>query len=608
MFTQRQNLKAANLAISMVLFEGARLLGGSPALVAAPAERAMTHLCERMDVMEPLFLYHDFGWGGNADFVPSGWMGDTGGLSIDEDIPRPPSGTCIRIQYAGRGWAGVYWQRPAGNWGTVPNAGRDLRPATKATFQAKTEAGKMVVEVGVGGIDGPHGDSAPKTSRLFTLTSDWQTFELDLKGADLTHMVGGLFVALSSPGVVYLDEVTYGASRPANQPRFIPSYVVPRSSPLYPVNQNTAYLYDNALVMTAYACRARSVVATQAERKESVERLKTLADAILVALDHDRYYKDGRLRNAYWSGGDLVDHQGFVRLSGWYDTGAKQWSEDRYAVSSYTGPLTWAALGLLEAWDVVELRKTDGVYLQAAARVMSWIDRHTRQDDQTGGFSAGYEGWEPEARKLLWRSTEHNIDVLAGARRLAQATGDAKWNEMAEHAAKFLERMYSPDGHFWTGTLAEGTMNQEPIPLDCQTWAVLAFADDARSGRLLSWSETNLKAEDQWQGRDVAGYSYSTAEKGVWTEGSAQMGLACLQTGDEARARAVGEALRTIQQGPSGGAGLGLIATCRDKLATGFGEYYYPELSIAATSWFYLLEMRCNPLLGRTIGQVSGAR
>ena len=210
-------------------------------------------------------------------------------------------------------------------------------------------------------------------------------------------------------------------------------------------------------------------------------------------------------------------------------------------------------------------------------------------------------GWEPEPEKLQWRSTEHNIDVLAAARRLAPATNDVKWQDMADHATQFLDRMYNPNGHFWTGTSLNGSTRRDIIPLDCQTWAILVSPDDSRNKRLLAWSETNLIAMDRWQGDDVTGYSYSTAERGVWAEGSAQMGLAYLQAGDGVKAQEVLENLRRIQQEYPRGDRRGLVAACRTKLATGFGDYYYPELSTAATCWLYLLEMQYNPLLGKTI-------
>lgn len=96
------------------------------------------------------------------------------------------------------------------------------------------------------------------------------------------------------------------------------------------------------------------------------------------------------------------------------------------------------------------------------------------------------------------------------------------------------------------------------------------------------------------------GYFYSTAEN-AWAEGSAQMGLAYLQASDRAKAKEVAENLHRIQQEYPQGDGFGLVATYRTKLATGFGESYYPELSNVATCCFYLLEMEYNPLIGKTI-------
>ncbi|MCD6093959.1 MAG: hypothetical protein J7J51_04140, partial [Candidatus Omnitrophica bacterium] len=78
-------------------------------------------------------------------FIPSGWMGDYGDITLDENWQdNPHSGeTCIKISYSaeatqGNRWAGIYWQEPANNWGEV-EGGFDLTGATKLTFWARGE-------------------------------------------------------------------------------------------------------------------------------------------------------------------------------------------------------------------------------------------------------------------------------------------------------------------------------------------------------------------------------------------------------------------------------------------------------------------------------------
>src|SRR5437879_997800 len=65
-------------------------------------------------------------------FIPSGWMGDYNDIKFnDKSTTAAHDGrTCIKISYTaqetqGAGWAGIFWQNPANNWG-VRDGGYDL--------------------------------------------------------------------------------------------------------------------------------------------------------------------------------------------------------------------------------------------------------------------------------------------------------------------------------------------------------------------------------------------------------------------------------------------------------------------------------------------------
>jgi len=141
-------------------------------------------------------------------FTPSGYMGDTGDITVNVVwTDNPYSGTsAIKITYAaeGRGpnacpfappckWAGVYWQTPPDNWGTVPEAGFDLRGFRKLTFWARSDT-EVRIEFKVGGIiTGPYPDSIQpaRSSGILTLSSEWQRFEINLADANLSYVIGG---------------------------------------------------------------------------------------------------------------------------------------------------------------------------------------------------------------------------------------------------------------------------------------------------------------------------------------------------------------------------------------------------------------------------------
>ena len=166
------------------------------------------------------YVYADRGYFKNH-FIPSGWMGDYGDLRINQGWNKGACSrrTCIRIDYTaerkqGAGWAGIYWQEPANNWGNMPG-GYDLTGATKLTFWAKGEkGGEIVTEFKMGGISGEFSDSTSVSIGPIVLTPEWQKYTIDLKDEDLTHVIGGFTFVISSMenpegAVFYLDDITY---------------------------------------------------------------------------------------------------------------------------------------------------------------------------------------------------------------------------------------------------------------------------------------------------------------------------------------------------------------------------------------------------------------
>src|SRR5258708_1831263 len=101
-------------------------------------------------------------------------------------------------------------------------------------------------------------------------------------------------------------------------PLFLPSYPTVESGPLH----GAAYLYDNAVAAIALVgCGER-------------DKAYRIGAAILWAIDNDRTWHDGRLRNAYAAG---VVANGSAKLPGWWDNTQNKWLEDRYQVGSDNG-------------------------------------------------------------------------------------------------------------------------------------------------------------------------------------------------------------------------------------------------------------------------------
>ena len=138
-------------------------------------------------------------------YIPSGWMGDYGDVKLNDQYAEGPySGTtCMQFIYSakksqGQGWAGVYWQNPANNWGTK-KGGFDLTGMTKVTFWAKgAKGGEKIQKFMVGGIKGTYPDSAVIESGPIELTDTWKQYSINLAGKDLSYINGGFGWTITS--------------------------------------------------------------------------------------------------------------------------------------------------------------------------------------------------------------------------------------------------------------------------------------------------------------------------------------------------------------------------------------------------------------------------
>lgn len=370
--------------------------------------------------------------------------------------------------------------------------------------------------------------------------------------------------ALADPCEVLAGQV--GAS---SGPAFVVSFPTAPPGPL----KDAAFLYDNAVAAIALVGCGR------------VDQARRIGDAILFALDHDRFWHDGRLRNAYRAG--PVDP---LKLPGWWDNQRQAWLEDRYQVGSDSGNMAWAMLALL----ALDQAGAGPAYRTGAERIGLWVAE--RQDHRgAGGFTGGTFGHEPSPTDNLWKSTEHNTDLAAAFHRLAQVTGNPSWRDRAAEAARFVEAMWDPARDCYaTGTTEDGVTVNPIVALDAQAWPPLALPQAASHS-------ANLLAVLDRRVRDGTGFAYSDSRGGVWTEGTAQTALLLALTGrtaDAGKLMAVIEA----QRAPEGG----YYATSVERLPTGFAlqtdpsqpRLYFHLPHLAATAWAALASTRFNPFTG----------
>ncbi|WP_084639463.1 hypothetical protein [Geitlerinema sp. PCC 9228] len=340
--------------------------------------------------------------------------------------------------------------------------------------------------------------------------------------------------------------------------------------------RDVAFTYDNAVAAIAFIATGDRL------------RAKQLVDSLVYAQNHDRFYEDGRLRNAY-QGGKLDATADPMPLPGWWDRDRAQWVEDAYQVGSETGNMAWAILAWLSYYEIYGNR----TYLQAATRLGKWIEANCRDTRGRGGYTAGFRGWEPEPTPLRYKSTEHNIDLYVAFSRLYQHTRRDMWREGALAAKQFVMSMWDQQaGKFWTGTTPDGvTINRTVIPLDIHSWALLAFSekDLPNTQQILDYVETHHQTED--------GFDFNQDGDGIWYEGTAHMALAYRSLGKKRPTKRLLAFLQASQH--ESGA---LFASNREGgITTGFflddGSpwLYFRRLHVGATAWYMLAESGVNP-------------
>ena len=282
-------------------------------------------------------------------------------------------------------------------------------------------------------------------------------------------------------------------------------------------------------------------------------------------------------------------------MPGWMDEKNNTWHEDKSFVGTHTGNIAWSIIALLSLYEETHEEK----YLTASIRLGEWIENECRDDRGAGGYTGGYEGWEPTANnpegqiRIPWKATEHNIDIYVAFSRLSQLTGDDVWRERGLHAKHFVEAMWDvEEKHFWTGTLEDGvTINKANIPADIHAWSLMAMEEIDKYRKGMNWVENNCYVEAD----GFKGFDFNNDTDGIWFEGTAHMIIAYQILGDRTQSNLYLDELRKAQKEASNTNGKGLVAASHDSVSTGFDWIYDARLHTGATAWFIFGETGYNP-------------
>jgi len=356
---------------------------------------------------------------------------------------------------------------------------------------------------------------------------------------------------------------------PGNTPILLRSYdsLHGQGAPELPPLYTAAFTYDNALAVIALlACGKRP----QAERIGEALRLAAMNDT--------------RLRDAYHAGVVKGDKPS---PNDWWDAKRKVWVDAAHDYSSAyqdgtsCGNVAWTALALLALHDAThEMR-----WREAALHLADWVVANASDTRGAGGFNGGIEAYLLVPKKASWKSTEHNIDLVALFGWLNRIAAPGDWSAQAKHARDFVAAQWdTASGHFWMGTAADGvTSLRIPSALDVQVWAQLLPDAPQEWRRAMAWVERANAVK--------GGFDFTDARDGLWTEGTGQAALVYRWLGRKAEAD---QLLVSLAQQSSPG---GFLYATREPRITAVYSYYYRQPHLAATAWAVLAALDRNPYL-----------
>ena len=165
----------------------------------------------------PFIVYGEVGRN-TPPYVPTGWMGNAKAMKLNEACEtKPHSGqTCLKFDFnANDNWGGIVWQSPPSDWGDKPG-GWNITGAKRLSFWARGEKGGEVAgfQLGLLGSDKKFSDSGSAKLEKVTLTTEWQQFQIDLNGKDLSRIKTGFAITVAGSGqpfTIYLDDIQYEA-------------------------------------------------------------------------------------------------------------------------------------------------------------------------------------------------------------------------------------------------------------------------------------------------------------------------------------------------------------------------------------------------------------
>ncbi len=285
-------------------------------------------------------------------------------------------------------------------------------------------------------------------------------------------------------------------------------------------------------------------------------------------------------------------------IAGFYVDLQEQFFELSETRTFDTGNQAWAMIALL----ALHRRTGDLQYLNAARLLGNLINTFRHDTGSYQGFQGGLDfknGDEAEPERRSYASTEHNLDIYAAFTLMFDLTGEAIWQDGAQHARQFIEATWdSARGCYLAGTTSPSLLNTNfnQLPLDVQPWSVLALPDGFTAHpEVLSCAENNHRKMSD----GFTGFDFNTDRDGVWFEGTGHMATAYAWISQSVSADTYRQELNQAQATPPFGDGFGIAAASHDAVTSGFGFNLFRRLHVGATAWHVFAQLGFNPYYQR---------
>ena len=357
------------------------------------------------------------------------------------------------------------------------------------------------------------------------------------------------------------------ATAAADGPVLLKSFTTEGRESFDRVHAEVAFTYDNALAGLALLAAGERALASR------------IAEALRLAQEQDRHWRDGRLRNAYPAGRAFPEAPRSARPPGWWDGAQGRWLEDGYQAGSAAGPVAFAVL----LWTALG----DPPFRRAAERAADWLEALRAP----AGYRGGTIGHEPAPDSLPWVSTEQNLDLGIAFARLGRG-------EAAAHAAGFVRAMWlAPEGRFAMGLTPDGAVNGGSA-LDANLWPALAWPGGGY-WRALDWVLTRHGLPAGAPSEEMDGLDFNDDRDGIWLEGTAQAALLLRRQGRDALAARFAATIARHRR-PDGWIAAASIPWLTTGLGTGLrpgmADFLYPARGhLAANAWAALAALNASP-------------